>query len=347
MALRGIIVGTGRAGTFLQRGAFMAAGAEIAAFVDVDLAKARQAAAEYRVPRSFASIEDAINACRPDFVSVCTSASSHLAVASAALRADCHVLVEKPLTTTIEEARQLASLSRSVGKALCVVHNHKFYPGVAKAAEMVHEGAIGRVLHVERCMTFLHERARMMEVDHWAHKLPGGRMFEANPHNIYLAYAFVGSMRLKHVLARKTSGRWPHMAIDEFTATLATDAATVQITMKMDLEVTEHQSRHGPNFLVLLGTKGSLWVTYEDCFFLETLRPGRTLSCTPASDAARSLIGSPFNDGTNSGHKYFIERFVGFLEGRYREPPASLEEAIETQRLNLEMALAAEASLTS
>jgi predicted dehydrogenase len=355
----------------LQRGAFMAVGAEIEAFVDVDAEKARQAAREYRVPRHFASLEEAVRSCRPDFVSVCTSASSHLEVASAAMKAGCHVLVEKPMTSTLAEAEQLSSVAAQTGRTLCVVHNHKFYPGIVRAMEIVKSGEIGTVTQVHRTMSFCHDRVRMMEPEHWAHRIPGGRLFEANPHNLYLAYAFVGKMQLQHITARNTSGRWPHVMIDEFSATLTTPHALVQITMSLNLESSSRQPKHGANFLIIVGTRASLLVTYHSCEFLDALAKGVTPAASPLPvnsrfrqlrarlrrsvwlpsacvDSEVRALHTPestvFNDGVSSGHRYVIDRFVGYLEGRFPDPPTSIEEAIETQRLNGEMGLAAEKS---
>lgn len=353
--LRGIIVGTGRAGTFLQRGAFLAAGAEIVAFVDIDQERARKAAEEYAVSHYYDSLQEALNRHQVDFVSVCTPARSHLSVAATALRTGCHVLVEKPIADSLEEAEELRRIAEECGRTVCVVHNHKFYPGIQQAVQLQRSGAIGEIVHVDRQMTFIHSRVRMMEPDHWAHQIPGGRLFEANPHNLYLAYAFVGRMQLEHIHARKVSGRWPYAQIDEFTATLSAKRATVQITMSLNLEPSSHYPWHGPNFLVITGAKGTLLVDYHRCLFLEQalrdsmVRSARTIAkFVPRKALAviRRLClrrsAARFNDGASSGHKYLIERFLGYLQGRYSEPPTSWEEVLTTQRLNYEMGSAIE-----
>ena len=47
--------------------------------------------------------------------------------------------------------------------------------------------------------------------------------------------------------------------------------------------------------------------------------------------------GEVINIGIGSGHKYFIERFVGYLTGKYDEPPTTWEEGYFVQKLNYEM----------
>ena len=115
--------------------------------------------------------------------------------------------MEKPVADTVEEADELRKIAEEHGKTACVVHNHKFYPGIERAVDLYRSGALGDIVNLNRQMTFINTRVRMMEAGHWAHQIPGGRLFEANPHNLYLAYAFVGRMRLEHVFAKQTFGQ--------------------------------------------------------------------------------------------------------------------------------------------
>ena len=333
----------------------MAAGANIVALVDMDTERARKAAEEYAVPHYYGSLSESLTKHQVNFVSICTFASTHLPLAKTALAAGCAVLLEKPVANSLEEAQELRRAAEESGRPVCVVHNHKFYPGIQEAVQLHRAGRIGEVVHVDRQMTFLHSRIRMMEPDHWAHGLPGGRLFEANPHNLYLAYQFAGRMQLESLHAWKASARWPHAKIDEFTASLRGERATVQITMTMNLEEGAHYLRHGANFLVVTGTKGTLLVGYHRCQFLDValtmhlhhlLRDTGRAAKASAGARLRRLLPqrpqTPFHDGAATGHKHVIERFVGHLEGRYPEPPTTWAEVLETQRLNEEMGTEAE-----
>jgi predicted dehydrogenase len=80
-----------------------------------------------------------------DAISICTPSEHHAAVAMDALRAGLHVLVEKPIATTLEDALRMAATARSQGRKLMVGHVERFNPAVAKLAELVGEGRIGRV----------------------------------------------------------------------------------------------------------------------------------------------------------------------------------------------------------
>ncbi len=188
------------------------------AFVDTNVSAAKNASEKYGVPYYYPSIGEALGNHNVDFVSVCTPSQAHYEVAKTALEHGCHVLVEKPLTYTMDEADKLNEARLKVNRAVCVVHNHKFFPGIVKAKELTDGGMIGDILHIHREMSFTYENVRMMEPKHWANQLPGGRLMEANPHNLYLIYNFIGPMKLEYIYPRKVTERWPHAIIDEFAA---------------------------------------------------------------------------------------------------------------------------------
>jgi predicted dehydrogenase len=61
-----------------------------------------------------------------DLVSVCSPAVTHATIVHAFLNAGAHVLVEKPIATTLDEAQELVALSRASGKVLTVGHQERF-----------------------------------------------------------------------------------------------------------------------------------------------------------------------------------------------------------------------------
>ena len=94
---------------------------------DTDSATADRVASENGV-RAFASLGELLNAV--DVVDVVTPTPTHYAVVREALEAGCHVFVEKPLTETLEEARELIELSQRHGKLVQVGHVERFNPAL-------------------------------------------------------------------------------------------------------------------------------------------------------------------------------------------------------------------------
>ena len=78
-------------------------------------------------------------------VDLVTPADSHLAVAGDCLRAGRHCFVEKPLTLTVAEGRELAALVRSTGRVLQVGHIFRFHPVTIALRERLASGGVGPV----------------------------------------------------------------------------------------------------------------------------------------------------------------------------------------------------------
>ncbi len=86
---------------------------------------------------------------RPDVIAIVTPNFLHFPVAKAALEAGFHVICEKPMTTSLEDAKILAETVRKTGKTLFLTHTYTGYPMVRQAREMVASGAIGELRRVQ------------------------------------------------------------------------------------------------------------------------------------------------------------------------------------------------------
>lgn len=84
-----------------------------------------------------------------DAVAICTPVHTHYELALAALRAGKHVLVEKPLTSSVETAAELVEVSRTSGLVLQVDHTFVYSPPVLAIQEMIDEGSLGRLLYID------------------------------------------------------------------------------------------------------------------------------------------------------------------------------------------------------
>ncbi|MES2880918.1 MAG: Gfo/Idh/MocA family oxidoreductase [Bacteroidota bacterium] len=85
---------------------------------------------------------------RPDFFTIVTPNFAHFAPAMAALENGFHVVIEKPITFTLDEAKQLAARVKETGLLLCLTHTYSGYPMVKQARAMIKEGALGAVRKV-------------------------------------------------------------------------------------------------------------------------------------------------------------------------------------------------------
>jgi predicted dehydrogenase len=82
---------------------------------------------------------------RIDFVSVVVPNSGHFAVAKTFLEAGIHVICDKPMTTSLAEAKALQKIVRKSGKVFALTHNYTGYPMVKQARHMVKSGQLGKI----------------------------------------------------------------------------------------------------------------------------------------------------------------------------------------------------------
>ncbi|HET7627638.1 MAG TPA: Gfo/Idh/MocA family oxidoreductase [Bacillales bacterium] len=83
-----------------------------------------------------------------DLIDIVTPNNTHAEMAIAALEAGKHVLCEKPLAMTVEEARRMAEAAEKNGVVHMVSHNYRFAPAVQYAKQLIAEGRLGRIYHI-------------------------------------------------------------------------------------------------------------------------------------------------------------------------------------------------------
>ncbi|MBX2923915.1 MAG: Gfo/Idh/MocA family oxidoreductase [Chitinophagaceae bacterium] len=82
---------------------------------------------------------------RMDFVSIVTPNFAHFGPAMMALEKGFHVMIEKPMTFTLEEAKLLQKKVEETGLLLGLTHTYAGYPMVKQAKQMIREGALGKI----------------------------------------------------------------------------------------------------------------------------------------------------------------------------------------------------------
>jgi len=117
-----------------------------------------------------------------DLVIVPTPNDTHFPLARAALEAGKHVVVDKPFTLTVKEARELSALATQRNRVLSVFHNRRWDGDFMTVRQLVHSGELGRVVHVESHF----DRFRPQLRTRWR-ETPGqggGLWFDLGPHLI-------------------------------------------------------------------------------------------------------------------------------------------------------------------
>jgi predicted dehydrogenase len=136
--------------------------------------------------------EYAALASRPglDLVVIATPNDSHAALAEAALRAGRHVVVDKPFTVTLAEARRLGRLAEERGRILSVFHNRRWDSDFLTVQEAIRRGLAGEVVRFESRF----DRFRPLVRDRWRERAgPGaGVLYDLGPHLLDQAMVLFG-----------------------------------------------------------------------------------------------------------------------------------------------------------
>ena len=121
----------------------------VAAIGESQLEKARRLADEFHVEKAEADYHKILADPSIDAVHICTPNALHFPMAQAALQAGKHVLSEKPLATSSEQARELVTLAQQKKLRNCTCHNLRYYPMVQHMRRMREEGELGEILVVQ------------------------------------------------------------------------------------------------------------------------------------------------------------------------------------------------------
>jgi predicted dehydrogenase len=133
-------------GAFHVRNYAQIENAQLVAVADPDEASRRRALGAMQVAE-YSNWRDLIEfgADEIDAVSIACPSEFHATVALEALAAGLHVLVEKPIATTLPDALRMRGAAMEAGRKLMVGHVERFNPAVAKLQQLVAEGRLGQV----------------------------------------------------------------------------------------------------------------------------------------------------------------------------------------------------------
>lgn len=108
----------------------------------------KRAAADYPDSISYNSVAELLADPMIELVVVNTPSYTHVELATQALQAGKHVLLEKPVAATVAELEQLLTLARQVGRRVLAYQNRRWDSDFAAAREVVQSGQLGRLLEV-------------------------------------------------------------------------------------------------------------------------------------------------------------------------------------------------------
>jgi len=124
-------------------------GVAMAACCDIDQKRAKAYAAQWKIPRWYTDYREMLGSESLDAITNVTVDAMHAPISLAAISRGLPVLCEKPLATTLADARKMRDAARARKVVTQVNFSYRNSCGAQAAAELIRAGGIGRVMHVE------------------------------------------------------------------------------------------------------------------------------------------------------------------------------------------------------
>jgi myo-inositol 2-dehydrogenase / D-chiro-inositol 1-dehydrogenase len=195
--------------------------AEVVAVASPTIGHAEELARKYGIPRVFHDYREMLKEPDVEMITITAPNKLHASMACDAARAGKHVVCEKPLCVTLEEADEMLEVCRQQGVLLMYAEELYFTPKYVKAKEMADQGAFGRVYLVKQAEKHFGPHADWF----WDVNRSGGGVFmDMGCHGIAFCYWFLGRPAIKSVLCQmgtyvhsdKTAGEDNTICILEF-----------------------------------------------------------------------------------------------------------------------------------
>ena len=292
------IVGCGLISKFHARAIAAVPGAALAGAWDVRPEAAQAFAGEFG-GSAFDTFERMLESGAVDAVSICTPSGLHGRQAIQALKAGKHVLVEKPMALSLEEADEAIGLAGRMGVKLSVVSQLRFSEGIAAAKRAIAENALGKLICGDIFMKY-HRSPEYYLSGLWRGTKAmdgGGALMNQGIHGVDLLLYLCGPVRQVCALSRTLVH--PIEVEDTICAVLEYESGALGL-----LQATTSVKPGFPRRMELSGDRGSL-VIEEDRIQSASLEDGLSL---PLGEA-RAYSADPGAIDC-AGHARQVEDFV-------------------------------------
>jgi len=291
-------------------------GVEVIGFSDTDPERGRRFGQAYGL-RWFWTHEDLL-AEHPDAVVVTSENARHRELVELAAQAGAHVLCEKPIATTVEDARAMKAAVEAAGVRFMTAFPMRFSPAVQAARDAVRSGALGRVLAVvgvNHSENPKHHRAWFAD-----RELAGGGA--TIDHTVHLAdlYRWIFGVEVAEVMAEVSNPFDPEVDVDTAGQLLLRLEDGVPASIDASWSRPPSYPRWGHLKMEIVGAKGTLLL---DAFagHLHVWRQGR--------ERAYEWLG--YHPDPNQG---MLEAFVASVRAD-AEPPVTWRDGFEAMRVAL------------
>lgn len=169
---------------------------DIAALCDMETEKAevlkKQFLLQDKIP-VYKNYETMLQEIKPELVAIATESGSHAEIAKTCIRYHCHIIIEKPIALSLQDADDIIQLSQKQGIKVCACHQNRFNKAVQKIREAIEQNRFGRLYHGVANIRWNRERDYYKQAP-WrgTWKQDGGALMNQCIHNIDLLRWMMG-----------------------------------------------------------------------------------------------------------------------------------------------------------
>jgi len=121
---------------------------KVAGIADIDENAAESLAEKFGVPLIYTDYHDMLDDSSIDLISICTPHHLHKQMSVECALAGKHVLIEKPMAPTVNDANAIIEAAKDGGVKLCVVQNYRLFPSLKEAKNKIENGRIGEIITI-------------------------------------------------------------------------------------------------------------------------------------------------------------------------------------------------------
>lgn len=256
----------------------------------------------------------------------CTPDDVHCDPSVAAAKNGKHVICEKPLAMTVEQARAMLEAARQAGVKTMCCHNYRFLPAVRLARELIEQGAVGKIYHFrgQYLQPYGHDPEEPIENAWYAAGTASGTLLGIGSHVIDMARFLVGEIRTLSGLVKtfntsrkRASGKLEEVTADEGNiASVEFDNGAIGVLESSCV----CPGRKNEFAWEINGSKGSIAFDLEDPNHLqvydsqnpraETLGFANVSVTSPGHPLQAAYLPPGHNAGWEYGHLYALNHFL-------------------------------------
>lgn len=247
-------IGTGIAARELHWPAILQLGEKfsIQAVCNRTRSKAEDFARLTNATRIYDTVDELLNDDTVEAVVIAAPIELNYSLVKQALEYRKHVMVEKPLAASVEEARELLNLEKQTDKVILLAENFRYHPAFREIAKIIAQGQIGEVFSF-----FWNGYGRLIPGDKYAtawrlnNQYPGGYVMDSGIHN-------VAAIRLLFGELVKSDSKTQSVNAEIGTIDTLNSLFTLETGVAGQLNLCFSANGYSDNKLVILGNKGSI-----------------------------------------------------------------------------------------